>query len=87
MPFGVGHFDHLGNPCLKFHLCGVAHDLPGVEYEGIIDTGFSGFISLPLQHAISLKLPLEGTASYTLADGSKTSCLTDWRERHLAGKC
>ena len=44
MTSGAGHFDSLGNPCLKFHLCGVAHDLPGLEYVGIIDTGFTGFI-------------------------------------------
>ena len=86
MPFGVGHFDTRGNPCLNLHLCGVVHDLPGVEYEGIIDTGFTGFILLPLQHAISLKLPLEGTASYTLADGSKTTCLTALAQTTFAGE-
>ncbi len=76
MASGTGHFDSLGNPCLTFSLCGVAHELPGLEYAGIIDTGFTGFIQLPLQHAFSLKLPLEGTASYTLADGSQGTCLT-----------
>src|SRR3954454_15031300 len=76
MTSGAGHFDSLGNPCLKFHLCGVAHDPPGLEFEAIIDTGFSGFIQLPLQHAFSLKLPLEGTASYILADGSRGTSLT-----------
>ena len=75
MTSGAGHFDSLGNPSLKFHLCGIAHKEPGLEFEGIIDTGFTGFIQLPLQHAFSLKLPLEGTASYTLADGSQSACL------------
>jgi hypothetical protein len=63
MTSGAGHFDSLGNPRLKFHLCGVARDPPGLEFEAIIDTGFSGFIQLPMQHAFSLKLPLEGTSS------------------------
>ena len=76
MTSGAGHFDRLGNPCLKFHLCGVAHDPPGLEFEAIIDTGFSGFIQLPMQHAFSLKLPLEGTSSYVLADGSRGTSLT-----------
>lgn len=76
MTSGVGHFDSLGNPCLKFHLCGVAHDPPGLEFDAIIDTGFSGFIQLPMQHAFSLKLPLEGTSSYVLADGSGGTSLT-----------
>jgi clan AA aspartic protease len=76
MTSGAGHFDSLGNPCLKFHLCGVAHDPPGLEFEAIIDTGFSGFIQLPMQHAFSLKLPLEGTSSYVLADGTRGTSLT-----------
>lgn len=76
MTSGVGHFDKLGNPCLKFYLCGVAHALPGLEFVGIIDTGFTGFIQLPIQHAFSLKLPLEGTSSYILADGSHGVALT-----------
>ncbi len=86
MTSGVGHFDKLGNPCLKFHLCGVAHDLPGLEFEGIIDTGFSGFIQLPLQHAFSLKLPLEGTSSYILADGSRGTSLTALARTSFGGK-
>jgi predicted aspartyl protease len=76
MTSGVGRFNSLGSPCLKFHLCGVAHDPPGLEFEGIIDTGFNGFIQLPMQHAFSLKLPLEGTSSYILADGSRGTSLT-----------
>ncbi|MBI3048058.1 MAG: hypothetical protein HYY76_07070 [Acidobacteria bacterium] len=86
MASGVGHFDNLGNPSLKFHLCGVAHKEPGLEFEGIIDTGFTGFIQLPLQHAFSLKLPLEGTASYTLADGNQTACLIALAKTTFAGK-
>ena len=86
MASGVGHFDSLGNPSLKFHLCGVIHQEPGLEFEGIIDTGFTGFIQLPLQHAFSLKLPLEGTASYTLADGNQTACLIALAKTTFAGK-
>ena len=86
MASGVGHFDSLGNPSLKFHLCGVIHKEPGLEFEGIIDTGFTGFIQLPLQHAFSLKLPLEGTASYTLADGNQTACLIALAKTTFAGK-
>ena len=55
MTSGAGHFDSLGNPSLKFHLCGIAHEEPGLEFEGIIDTGFTGFIQLPLQHALLAK--------------------------------
>src|SRR5580658_1586626 len=76
MTSGAGHFNAGGHPSLKFHLCGVVHPAPGLEFEGVLDTGFTGFIQLPIQHAFSLKLPLEGTAQYTLADGSSATCLT-----------
>jgi predicted aspartyl protease len=73
---GLGHFDAHGNACLKFHLCGVRHEPPGIEYTGIIDTGFTGFVQLPLAAAIELALPLEGTTTVTLADGSTAAKLT-----------
>ena len=44
---------------------------PGVEYTGIIDTGFTGFLQLPLGVAFELALPLEGTTSVTLADARR----------------
>ena len=73
---GIGHYDKRGNACLKLHIHGVKHEPPGVEFEAIIDTGFTGFIQLPLSVAISLSLPLEGTNSVTLADGSSLVMLT-----------
>ena len=45
MTAGSGHYDAQGNACLTFHLCGVRHEPPGVELTGIIDTGFTGFLS------------------------------------------
>lgn len=35
----VGHFDDDGNPCILCHIRGIKHPHPGLEYEGIIDTG------------------------------------------------
>ena len=75
-PVGIGHINDRGNACLEFHLCGVKHPLPGPKFEGIIDTGFTGFVQLPLVHAISLQLPLEGTNTVTLADASTVDMLT-----------
>jgi predicted aspartyl protease len=73
-PFTTGHFDERGNPCLKFRIRGVAPE--GLELSGTIDTGFTGFIQVPIEHAFRLRLPLEGSASYTLADGSTGSNYT-----------
>jgi len=54
-----------------------------VEFEAIIDTGFTGFIQLPLSNAISLSLPLEGTNAVILADGSSLVMLTAMAEATL----
>ena len=85
-PIGIGHYDKKGNACLKLHMRGVKHEPPGAEFEAIIDTGFTGFIHLPLSEAISLSLPLEGTNSVTLADGSSLVMLTALAQVTLMGR-
>jgi predicted aspartyl protease len=65
---------------------GVKHDPPGVEFEAIIDTGFTGFIQLPLPKALSLSLPLEGTNSVILADESSLVMLTALAQVTLLGR-
>ena len=43
---------------------------PDIEIEFIIDTGFAGFLTLPLQAVKALGLPFARPLTATLADGS-----------------
>lgn len=80
----LGHYNQAGHACLKVHLCGVRHPPPGLEYEVMIDTGFSGFIQVPIIHAIALGLPLEGTQTLQLANGELVSAYTTLVQTTLA---
>lgn len=59
---------------------------PREEYKGIIDTGFTGFLQLPLHEGFAPGLPLEGTLTATLADGTSTGMLVAHAVVTFAGK-
>ena len=84
--FTIGHYDQEGNACVYIHICGTKHEYPGVRYEGIIDTGFTGFIQLPLSYAIGLSLPLEGMQTVELANDSTLVMLTALADVTLADR-
>lgn len=41
--------------------------------EALVDTGFDGFLTLPLQRIVSLGFPYEGTIKAVLGDGRETA--------------
>ena len=73
-PIQTGHLDSYGHPAIKIAVYGVA-EAAQQQFEAIIDTGFTGFLMMPLSSAYSLTLTLMGTANYELADGSICSKL------------
>jgi len=50
--------------------------VPGLDVEGVVDTGFTGFIQIPIELGFALKLQLESTSQVTLADGSTITQVT-----------
>ena|SRR5215813_3067117 len=74
MDIWTGYLDNTGTPCLKIRISGPLSK--GEEFEAIIDTGFTGFLAMPLLKAFPLGLILYGTTEVTLADGSASPKLT-----------
>jgi clan AA aspartic protease len=68
----TGYFAKSGSPALKIKVSGPFN--PAIEYEAVLDTGFTGFLSIPLTEAIRLGLVLYGTTSVSFANGE-----TSWR--------
>jgi predicted aspartyl protease len=68
-PILTGSLDSSGHPVIKIQVYGLSPDFKK-EFEAMIDTGFTGFLMMPLTESFELALTLYGTSSWTLADGS-----------------
>ena len=72
MPLQLGYLDSAGHPRLRVRVSGT-HPTNVVDVEAYIDTGFTGFLTLPIVKALPLGLILLGDSEHTIADGSKLS--------------
>ncbi len=63
-----------GHPIIHIKVWGI-HEQFAQEFDALLDTGFTGFLMLPLTAALPLGLTLISTTSYTLADGTSTTSL------------
>ncbi|MDN3279126.1 hypothetical protein QWJ07_33015 [Frankia sp. RB7] len=68
----LGSFDEYGNATVDITVAGASGSK---IYRAIIDTGFSGFVALPLIDMIELGLSTQGAANVTLGNGSVISSL------------
>ena len=77
MLIAKGFFNSSGEPCLQITLAGVIESsAERVPLEAVVDTGFTGHLSVPLRRAFSYGLPLSNLVSVTLADGESYERLT-----------
>ena len=63
-----GEIDPDGSPKIKFGISKDLYHLPGTEFTGLIDTGFTGFAQIPLSEAHRLNLDMGGTTTVMVAD-------------------
>lgn len=71
----LGHISKFGYPLLRVSVCANSGGLRR-DFEAVIDTGFTGFLLLPLKHAVMVDLePLNAATSYTARDGKKVPML------------
>jgi predicted aspartyl protease len=65
-----GGLDASGSPIVTIRVAGA---LGSKTYQAVIDTGFTGFVELPLLEMVELGLRTEGAANVMLGDGSVTT--------------
>lgn len=73
----VGSFNQSDYPVVKINIYGIFQGLQQ-EFDARIDTGFTGFLSMPLTLAFPLGLTLSGTTTLVFADGSCQATFTAW---------
>ena len=79
----TGSFNSSGSPVVEIAVSGPV--TKPTKFTAMVDTGFSGFLLLPILEAFPVGLILRGTIPITLADGSSQTKLTCLGEIHFDG--
>jgi predicted aspartyl protease len=80
----IGSFNNTGSPVVEIEVSGPL--TAPTKFTALVDTGFSGFLLLPLLDAFPVGLILRGTMALTLADGSSQTKLTCLGTIHFDGQ-
>jgi predicted aspartyl protease len=80
----IGSFNSSGSPVIEISVSGPVTN--PTQFIAMVDTGFTGFLMLPLLQAFPVGLILNGTMPITLADGSTQTKLTCLGELHFDGE-
>jgi predicted aspartyl protease len=79
----MGSFNSSGSPTIDISVSGPL--TTPIEFTAIMDTGFTGFLLLPILQAFPVGLVLHGTVPISLADGSTQTKLTCLGTIHFDG--
>ena len=77
----IGSFNSSGSPVIQISVSGPLTS--PTSFTAMIDTGFTGFLMLPILQAFPVGLILNGTMPITLADGSTQTKLTCLGQLHF----
>ena len=89
MAVATGFTDADGTPRIHFELSSSRsrRGKAAAQLEGVIDTGFVGFVSVPIEQAFVRRLQLEGYTYAKLADGRTSKCLTATGYVRIGERC
>jgi predicted aspartyl protease len=80
----TGSFNSSGSPTVEISVSGPLTN--PTAFTAIMDTGFTGFLLLPILQAFPVGLILQGTVPISLADGSTQTKLTCLGMLHFDGE-
>lgn len=81
----IGSLDNSGRPIIQITVAG-AFPTSAQKFVAMVDTGFTGFLSMPIMSALPLGLPLCGTTSVEFGDGNSSARFTAFCSINLEGE-